>query len=74
MRPLKRYPFTDFPTHVVKDLLVVFSRNSKKHSEGTNVDELITLCVNELRRKLDEKGLGMDGSREAMIKALRSNP
>ncbi|KAL7496851.1 hypothetical protein ACHAWT_005044 [Skeletonema menzelii] len=65
--------FADFPGHVVKDLLIAFSRNRKKDGNGTNVDKLTTLSVSELRRKLDEKGLEVDGSREAMIESIKSN-
>ena len=65
--------FTDFPGHVVKDLLVAVSRNSKKNISRTKEDELNTLCVSALRRKLDEKGLEVDGSREAMIESIKSH-
>ena len=66
--------FTDCPGHLMKDLLVAVSRNSKKNTNGTSADDdLITLCVSELRRKLDEKGLGVDGSREAMIESIKSH-
>mmetsp|Transcript_11354 Transcript_11354/g.18787 ORF Transcript_11354/g.18787 Transcript_11354/m.18787 type:complete len:287 (-) Transcript_11354:526-1386(-) len=65
--------FADFPGHVVKDLLVAFGRNSKKGVHGTNVDELTTLCVSALRRKLDKMGLEVDGSREAMIDSIKSH-
>ena len=63
--------FVDFPGHVVKDLLIAFSRNRKKDGNGTNVDKLTTLCVSALRRKLDEKGVEVDGSREAMIESIK---
>jgi hypothetical protein len=67
-KPLKRYHLqTHVPGYVVKDLLVVFSRNKKNDANnGTNVDELTTLCVSDLRRKLD-------ASREAMIESIKSN-
>jgi hypothetical protein len=35
-------------------------------------NDLNTMRVSELRRKLHEKGLDVDGSREAMIEALKS--
>ena len=65
--------FTDFPGHVVKDLFIAFSRNSETDANGTDADELTTLSVSELRRKLDEKGLEVDGSREAMIESIKSH-
>ena len=65
--------FSDFPGHVVKDLLIAVGRHSKKDTNGTNVDELTTLSVSELRRKLDKMGLEVDGSREAMIDSIKSH-
>jgi speckle-type POZ protein len=69
----EKISFTDFPAHVVKDLLVAFSRSSKKEANGANVDELTTLCVSALRRKLHKMGLEVDGSREAMIASIKSS-
>ena len=63
--------FTDFPGHVVKDEAV--GRNSKKGANGANADELATLSVSELRRRLHERGLEVDGSREEMIESIKSN-
>eukprot|EP00986_Skeletonema_menzelii_P015449 scaffold11756_cov151-Skeletonema_menzelii.AAC.14 len=68
-----RISFSDFPTHVVKDLLIAVGRNSKKDAGGTEVDELTTLSVSSLRRKLDKMGLEVDGSREAMIESFKSH-
>ncbi|KAL7427152.1 hypothetical protein ACHAXM_000758 [Skeletonema potamos] len=70
---VEKISFTDFPAHVVKDLLVAFSRSSKKEANGANVDELTTLCVSALRRKLHKMGLEVDGSREAMIASIKSS-
>jgi hypothetical protein len=69
----EKIPFADFPAHVVKDLLVAFGRSSKKEANGASVDELTTLCVSALRRKLHKMGLEVDGSREAMIASIKSN-
>ena len=68
--------FTDFPGHVVKDLLIAFSKSKKKVAgNGTKVDgdELDTLCVTALRRKLHKMGKEVDGSREAMIETIKSH-
>ena len=65
--------FTDFPGHVVKDLLIAVGRNSKKGAKGANTDELSTLSVSELRRRLHERGLEVDGSREAMIESIKNH-
>ena len=67
--------FTDFPTHVVKDLLIAVGKSKKKVAgNGRNVDgdELTTLSVSALRRKLHKMGLEVDGSREAMIESIKS--
>jgi speckle-type POZ protein len=71
----EKISFTDFPAHVVKDLLIAFGRNSnsKKVASGAATDELSTLCVSALRRKLDEMGSSVDGSREAMIESIRNS-
>ena len=62
--------FTDCPGHVMKDLLVAVGRKSKKDGNNT---KWIVPCVSELRRKLDEKGLEVDGSREAMIETIKNH-
>ena len=64
--------FTDCPGHVMKDLLIAFGRSSKKDA-GTKIDELTTLSVSALRRKLDKMGLEVDGSREVMIESIKSH-
>jgi speckle-type POZ protein len=69
----EKISFTDFPGHVVKDLILAFSNNSKKEASGTTTDELTSLSVSALRRKLAEKGLDVDGSREAMIESIKNN-
>jgi hypothetical protein len=67
----EKISFTDFPAHVVKDLLLAVGRNSKKDASGTNVDVLTTLCVSDLRRMLHKMGLEVDGSREALIESIK---
>jgi speckle-type POZ protein len=66
--------FADFPGHVVKDLLVATARSKKKKGNNKGVaSNLDTVRVSELRQCLDEKGLDVDGSREAMIETLRNS-
>ena len=65
--------FTDCPGHVVKDLLIAVGRNSRKGGSGTSDDELTTLSVSALRKKLDKMGLDVDGSREAMIESIKNH-
>jgi hypothetical protein len=70
----EKISFADVPGHVVKDLLFAVGRNSRKGANnGADVDELTTLCVSALRRKLHKMGLEVDGSREAMIASIKSN-
>eukprot|EP00984_Skeletonema_dohrnii_P015611 scaffold6776_cov99-Skeletonema_dohrnii-CCMP3373.AAC.8 len=63
--------FAQFPPQLVSDLLVATTR--RNDGDSGRDDDFTTMRVSELRRKLHEKGLGMnvDGSREAMIEALR---
>ena len=42
----------------------------RSFSLGENDVEYDTMCVNVLRRKLDERGLDVDGSREMLIQRL----
>lgn len=51
---------------------VAFGRSKKSGISGKNGDKYSTMRVSELRRMLDEKGLDVDGPREAMIEALKS--
>jgi speckle-type POZ protein len=71
----EKVAFDDVPGHLMKDLLVAFNMKdkSKKEASGATTDELTTLSVNALRRKLDEMDLSVDGSREAMIESIRNN-
>lgn len=73
--------FDDFPGHVVKDLLVATARSKREYNMGIDnkdnnkddASDLNTMRVSELRKWLQEKGLDVDGSREAMIETLRKN-
>ena len=73
--------FDDFPGHVVKDLLVATARSKREYkrevdNKNNNNDvasDLNTMRVSELRKWLQERGLDVDGSREAMIETLRKN-
>ena len=60
--------FSDVPGHLMKDLLVAFNRKGSGKK-----DELTSLSVSALRRRLEEKGLDIDGSREAMIESIKNN-
>ena len=60
----------DVPGSVVADLFAAVSRNKNKVRGG---DSLSTMRVSELRKKLHEKGLDIDGSRKAMIATLKEH-
>jgi len=70
---VKKLTFSDVPGHLMKDLLVAFSMKNKRQGQGNEKEkDLDVMRVDELRRKLHEKGLDVDGSREAMIDALKA--
>eukprot|EP00984_Skeletonema_dohrnii_P031355 scaffold23704_cov72-Skeletonema_dohrnii-CCMP3373.AAC.2 len=54
---------------IMKDLLVATTRRVKESKNEVTTD-MNLMRVSELRRKLNEKGLDVDGSREAMIASL----
>ncbi len=64
----ERISFTDFPCHVAKDLMVAVSRNKKGKLRGGNQNG-----NNLPRKKLDEKGFPVDGSRETMIETIKNS-
>ena len=58
------------------DLLTAVARGEEQTGEEEEDDEsakYVKMRVGTLRKMLDEKGLGVDGSREAMIALLREN-
>ena len=57
----------------MKDLLIAVGRKDKNDSSTANVDEVTTLSVSALRRRLYKLGLEVDGSREAMIEAIKNS-
>ena len=79
---LKNVSLKDVPGGVFADLLTAMTREKKKDAAANNNDStgddnkeeevaLHIMRVTELRKKLDEKGLDVDGSREAMIATLK---
>ena len=70
--------FSDVPSEMMTDLLTAMARGHP--SESGNGDEDMeesikynTMRVGTLRKMLDEKGLDVDGSREAMIALLKEH-
>ena len=58
----------NFPSHLVTDLLTAVARGEETEDGSTDYN---TMRVGTLRKMLDEKGLDVDGSREAMIALLK---
>jgi hypothetical protein len=69
---VSKMSFADFPVHVVKDVMIAFGRKMKGGTNDGSKDKYTIMRVSELRMKLSEVGLDVDGSREAMIDALKS--
>jgi hypothetical protein len=63
---LKRVSFKDVPGTLVSDVLTAFSR-----AEGER-DDFATLRISDLRRKVHEIGMNVDGSREVLLAILDS--
>ena len=63
--------FNNFPGHLVADLLTAMSRGEQS-GDGDSTD-YNKMRVGTLRKMLDEKGLDVDGSREAIIALLKEH-
>jgi hypothetical protein len=69
---VEKISFTNFPGHLVKDLLVLFRGKANKDARG-GYENFYFMDHNELKRKVEEKGLDVgDGSDDAMINALEA--
>ena len=49
------------------------TRKSGSNAAGNGDDQLCTMRISDLRRKVHEKGLDVDGSREMLIAALEES-
>ncbi|KAL7525678.1 hypothetical protein ACHAWF_007243 [Thalassiosira exigua] len=67
---LQKVPLNNVPGGLFAELLAATTR--KLPAEGEESD-LSTLRISELRKKLKEKGLNLDGSREILIATLKEN-
>ena len=65
--------FENFPGHLVTDLLTAMNMGKKEVKARNDASDLSTMRVSALRKLLHEKGLDIDGSREAMIALLQEN-
>ena len=65
--------FSSVPSELISDILTAVARGKKPTGEAAPNDDLTLMRVGDLRRRLHDKGLCIDGSREAMIALLREN-
>ena len=64
--------FDNVPSSMMTDLLAAMARVDQSEEEGDSESiKYNKMRVSELREMLDEKGLDVDGSREAMIAILK---
>lgn len=69
---LDKVSLKDLPPGMYTDLFVSMMRWKKGNGKGGE-KKLSTMRVSELREKLNEKGMDVDGSRESMIASLNKN-
>ena len=76
-RIMGKVSFSNVPSDMMTDLLAAVARGHPSENESDNEDEdkesikYNEMRVGTLRKMLDEKGLDVDGSREAMIALLK---
>ena len=70
---LGKVSFDNVPSTLIADILTAVTREKNGNTEESIEAEFRTMRVSELRIKLDEKGLDVDGSREAMIATLQES-
>ena len=74
---LNKISFTDIPESqtMFTDFLaaVAMGKNDSKDYGGDDPTKFKTMSINALRRKLSEKGLGIDGTREMLVTVLEQS-
>jgi len=72
---LGKVSFNDVPGSMMTDLLTAMTREKKAadRSNDNGANDYETMRVSNLRKKLHEKGLAIDGSRETMIALLKES-
>ena len=70
---LDKVSFDDLPGSLMKDLLATVTRGKQKSDRISDAPNYKKMKIGELRRRLDDKGLDVDGSREAMIALLKES-
>ena len=76
----ERLSFQDVPGDVIKELLAAVSRHDKEKSSSSHdgnetggEKSFSHMRISDLREKLHDKGLDIDGSREALIAKLKEH-
>jgi len=72
---LQKVSFEDAPGTLIGDVFAAVARGEKKsgNNAADNDDQLCTMRISDLHRKVHEKGLDVDGSREMLIAALKGS-
>ena len=67
--------FDDAPGHLITDVLSAMARGEEQTGDAREDEDAkyVKMRVGTLRKMLDEKGLDVDGSREAMIALLKEH-
>ena len=66
---IRRQIMKDAPGGLINDVLAATIRVENKE-ESADADDFNAMSINEIRRKAQEKGLDVDGSRESLISSL----
>mmetsp|Transcript_26677 Transcript_26677/g.49043 ORF Transcript_26677/g.49043 Transcript_26677/m.49043 type:complete len:404 (-) Transcript_26677:70-1281(-) len=72
---LEKVSLKDIPGGMFADILAAMARGEKENEseQSSGNDQLSTMRISDLRRKVHEKGLDIDGSRETLIATLEEN-
>ena len=70
---MDKVSFDNVPSSMMKDLLAAMARGEQSGDSNSDKINYNKMRVGALRKMLDEKGLDVDGSREAMIALLKEN-
>ncbi|KAL7524028.1 hypothetical protein ACHAXR_000411 [Thalassiosira sp. AJA248-18] len=71
---LEKVSLKDAPGGLLADILAATSRKfDSAGGAGAGVDDFNVMRISDLREKLHEKGLDVDGSRETLIATLKEN-
>ena len=67
--------FDNDPSSLITDVLTAVARVDQNEEDVGDIESIKynKMRVSELRKRLDDKGLEVDGSREAMISLLKEN-